>query len=110
MMDVRGTSSITVAVYDLGQNNIIAENLEKLVRKLNSLNLQGGVRFASNGYRNNFYMQEIQEFVVVINDKHILTNEGRFKLNKVYNNENDLEDLARYFLKCLEVGCGINLY
>lgn len=110
IMDMRplGASSTSIAIYDLGQNNLIAENLEKLVRKLNTLNLPGGVRFTSAGYRNNFYIPEIQEFVVVVNDKHILTNEGKFKLNKVYNNETDLEDLARYFLKVLEVGCGMN--
>jgi len=109
MMEVRNTVNFSnqIAIYDITRDNLIAENLEKLVRKINSFNLQGGCRFTSAGYKNQFYINEIQEFVVVVNDKHILTNEGKFKLNRVYNNEAELEDLARYFLKCLEVGCGM---
>lgn len=109
MMEIRplGASSTTITIYDMAQNSLVAENLEKLVRKLNTFGIPGA-RFTSGGFRNNFYLPEIQEFLVVINDKHLLTNEGRFRLNRVYNNETDLEDLARYFLKCLEVGCGMN--
>lgn len=107
MMQFNNNSTISLTIYDVVQNNVIADNFERLIRKLNSFNLPNGLRFTNAGYRNNFYIPEIQEFVVVVNDKHILTNEGKFKLNKVYKDEGDFEDLARYFLKCLEVGCGL---
>lgn len=96
--------TISLQIFDVLPNQTVADNLEVLVRKLNSL--VSGPKFVSKGYQTKYYMQEIQEFVLLVNDQNILTNENKFKLSKPFSSEAEVEDVARYFLKCLEVGCG----
>ncbi len=97
--------TVSLQIFDAVPNQTVAQNLDQLVRKLNQLNLP--MRFVSNGYQTKYYIPEINEFIVLVNEQHILTNENRFKLAKPFTNDAEVEDVARYFLKCLEVGCGI---
>ena len=105
-LPIQRPASITLQIFDVLPNPTIAENLEYLVRKLNQITNSN--RFSSKGYQTRYYIPEIQEFVVIVNDQHILCNENKFKLSsKLLTDPSELEDVARYFQKCLEVGCGI---
>lgn len=105
-LQIQRPGTVSLQIFDIVPNPTVAENLENLVRKLNQITNSN--RFVSRGYQTKYYLPEIQEFVVLVNDQHILCNENRFKLAaKLLTDPADLEDTARYFLKCLEVGCGI---
>jgi len=97
--------NVTLQIFDQIPNQTVADNLEILVRKLNQMNT--GFRFVSRGYQTKYYIPEIKEFCLLVNEQHILTNEKRFKLATPFANDNEASDVASYFLKCLEVGCGI---
>jgi hypothetical protein len=103
---MENSGTVSLQIFDAKTNPTVNDNLEVLVRKLNSMNL--GARFVSKGYQSKYYLQEIQEFVLLVSDKHILTNENKFKLAKTFSSDTEFEDVARYFLKCLEVGCGLH--
>lgn len=102
----KSVGTVSLQIFDVVPNPTVADNLENLVRKLNQIS--PSTRFVSKGFQTKYYLPEIQEFVLLVNDQHILTNENKFKLAaKALNDPAELEDVARYFIKCLEVGCGI---
>jgi len=106
MMQGQGyNNAISLSVFDPAASNIMAQSLEILVQKLNQISSR--VKFTSGGVQNKFYMQEISEFVLLVNNEHILTNENKFKLNKIYQDEKEIDDLARYFQKVLETAIGL---
>ena len=101
-------ATVTLQIFDAVQNQTVAQNFDQLVRKLNQLSQN--FRFVSNGFQTGYCCPEIPEFVIVVTnnkEQHILTNENKFKLARPLSNEVEVEDVARYFIKCLEVGCGI---
>jgi len=95
-------NNINITIHDAAFNDIVAQNLEMLVRKLNSYSFLRGARFTSGGFQRNYYMKEIPEFVVLINNQHILTSDKKFRLAQTYQTEKDIDELAKYFLSVLE--------
>jgi hypothetical protein len=99
-----GGRSVNLTAFDPVGNHIMARNLDLVVEKLNSIT---GTNFTSGGVKNQEYMKEIPEFVLLVNNEHILTNENKFKLTNTYSNDHEIEEVAKYFVTFLDAAIGL---
>lgn len=95
--------SIKVEVFDpLGRSSVVEENLKLVFRKLNSKGVS--CNFSVGSSQNKMFMDQINEMVLFVNDKHALTNKDRFRLDR-NNTDADLEAIAEFFLRTFDVAC-----
>lgn len=95
--------SVKVDIFDpLGRASVIEENLKLVFRKLNIKGVN--CLFSVVSSQNTMYMDQINELVLYINERHALTNKERFRLDR-NNTDADLEVIADFFIRTLDVAC-----
>lgn len=95
--------SIKIDIFDpLGRASVVEENLRQVYRKLNNRGV--GCAFSISSSQNKSYMDQINELVLYVNDRHALTNKDRFRLDRGLS-DSELDVVADFFLRFLEVAC-----
>ena len=98
--------SVKLAIFDANitdWNKPVFQNTQNISNRLNSLGTNCNFNIEVN---KRAYINEIPEACILVNDTHVLTNKDNFRIPRdVFLSEQEVDNVARFILRCLEVGC-----